>query len=113
MSMCRPKLIHPKRASLKDNILLNYFLIIRSNRLKSVGHRSVSQERMMSSSWSAGAGPAGDQRQRLGASLVMPPPSQTNTLRKQVPNVDVSNVTIAGEEILKYFLVKHFLTFPF
>ena len=68
----------------------------------------MSQERqMMSSSWS------GDQRQRLGASLVMPPPSQTNTLRKQVPNVDVSNVTIAGEEILKYFLVKHFLTFPF
>merc|ERR1719232_1190561 len=61
----------------------------RSNRLKSVGQRSVSQERMMSSSWS------GDQRQRLGASLVMPPPSQTNTLRKQVPNVDVSNVTIA------------------
>merc|ERR1712025_542385 len=71
----------------------------RPNRIKSSGHSghgghsSVSQERMMSASWTGGAGMVGvyppqqgdGDKRRLGASLVMPPPSQTNTLRKPAP----------------------------
>ena len=84
----------------------------RSNRMKSSGHRPVTQERMMSTSWS-GSGqmyppPQGSHltvcrfisyilnvsaAAKLGASLVMPPPSQTNTLRKPTASQDV---TVAG-----------------
>jgi len=71
----------------------------RSNRMKQNihGHRSVSQERM-STSWAGHHSQPAHQQQslhyqaqleaeakrRLGASLAMPPPSQTNTLRKPV-----------------------------
>merc|ERR1719309_1681717 len=71
----------------------------RSNRVKQNihGHRSVSQERM-STSWAGHHSQPAHQQQslhyqaqleaeakrRLGASLAMPPPSQTNTLRKPV-----------------------------
>lgn len=69
----------------------------RSNRMKSSGHssghRPVSQDRMMSTSWS-GSGqmypPPPPAAAKLGASLVMPPPSQSNTLRKPSASQDVT-----------------------
>ena len=62
------------------------FFSSRSNRMKSGGHRSASQERLMSTSWQGQPGypqmAAEAEKRRLGATLVMPPPSQTNTLRR-------------------------------
>jgi len=86
----------------------------RSNRIKSSGHsahsghRSVSQERMMSTSWTGGAGMVGGyppqqgdgDKRRLGASLVMPPPSQSNTLRKPAPPA-------AGELTIAVYTFSH------
>lgn len=83
-------------------ILLSY----RSNRMKSGGHgghRSASQERLMSTSWQGQPGypqmAAEAEKRRLGASLVMPPPSQANTLRRpaQPGPPAASEVTVAGE----------------
>ena len=72
----------------------------RSNRLKAAGHRSVSQERMMSTSWSASMAGGYPQsslevNKRLGSSMVMPPPSNTNTLRKPASAVNPGELTIA------------------
>ena len=76
----------------------------RSNRLKAAGgHRSMSQERMMSTSWSASMGQGYPQHaqsslevnKRLGSSMVMPPPSTTNTLRKPVSAANPGELTIA------------------
>ena len=85
----------------------------RSNRMKQNihGHRSVSQERM-STSWAGHHSQPAHQQQslhyqaqleaeakrRLGASLAMPPPSQTNTLRKPVASKQApTEFTVAGK----------------
>ena len=82
------------------------FFSSRSNRMKSGGHRSASQERLMSTSWQGQPGypqmAAEAEKRRLGASLVMPPPSQTNTLRRpaQPGPAAASEITVAGETIV-------------
>ena len=70
------------------------------------GHRSASQERLMSTSWQGQPGypqmAAEAEKRRLGASLVMPPPSQPNTLRRpaQPGPAAASEVTVAGETVV-------------
>ena len=91
-------------------------LLLRSNRVKQNihGHRSVSQERM-STSWAGHhSQPAHQQpglvyqaqmeaeaKRRIGASLAMPPPSQSNTLRKPVASKQApTEFTVAGGLLL-------------
>ena len=84
--------------------------------IRSLCFRSVSQERMMSTSWSAPMSSGYPQssldnvNKRLGASMMMPPPSQTNTLRKPASAAAPGELTIAGKIIsqlkLKYFSKK-------